>query len=68
MQTFCSDNKFDSKNYQSMFHVDLQKFLNSNTNIWRSISYQELHDSSIKGSGGREIVNEIERIIDSKST
>ena len=64
MQIFCSDNKFDSKNYQSMFNVDLQSMKNSKCNLWRSISFQELNDSNIIGSGGREISIEIERVID----
>jgi hypothetical protein len=47
-----------------MFNVDLQSMKNSKCNLWRSISFQELNDSNIIGSGGREISIEIERVID----
>jgi hypothetical protein len=60
LKQFSTNHNFDSKQFQDMFGVDLL----GGKPYWPSFVCRALDDESIIGSGGRELADEIERVID----
>jgi hypothetical protein len=62
LQEFGTNRTFNSSDYNKMFGVMHLK--DNESAYWGSFSVEELEDDDIKGSGGREIADQIEVMID----